>query len=124
MRRVVSVWFPRFPTDRLGRPKEARSAAPNTAKGRSLSASPDGSPGTPLVAVAGRLITAVDAVAAGLGLRVGMKLAQAQSLIPGLMVRDADPAGDAVALLRLAEGCVRYAPLVAVDPPDGLWIDV
>jgi len=53
-----------------------------------------------------------------------MKLAQAQSLVAGLVVHEADPAGDAVALRRLAEWCVRYAPLVADDPPDGLWIDV
>ena len=32
--------------------------------------------------------------------------------------------GDAALLRRLAEWCLRYAPLAAVDPPDGLWIDV
>ena len=53
-----------------------------------------------------------------------MKLAQAQALVPGLMVYDADPEGDAAELLGLAEWCLRYAPLAAVDAPDGLWIDV
>ena len=43
---------------------------------------------------------------------------------PGLAVRDADPADDAAALDRLAAWCLRYAPLVAADAPDGLWIDV
>ena len=81
-------------------------------------------PDLPLVTVAGRVLMAVDAVAAGLGLRPGMKLAQAQALVPGLVVHDADPAGDAAALLRLAWWCLRYAPLVADDRPDGLWIDV
>jgi protein ImuB len=53
-----------------------------------------------------------------------MKLAQAQALVPGLAVHDADPVGDAATLTRLAEACLRYAPLAATDPPDGLWIDV
>jgi protein ImuB len=44
--------------------------------------------------------------------------------VAGLSVHDADPAGDAATLRRLAEWCVRYAPLAADDPPDGLWIDV
>jgi protein ImuB len=70
------------------------------------------------------LVASVDAEAADLGLRPGMKLAQAQALVPGLVVHDADPVSDARALLRLAEGCLRYAPLAAADPPDGLWIDV
>jgi hypothetical protein len=34
MRRVVSVWFPTLPTDRLRRLEEGRGAAPNPAKGR------------------------------------------------------------------------------------------
>src|SRR3954454_10962606 len=53
-----------------------------------------------------------------------MKLAQAQALVPGLVVQAADPAGDAAELSRLAGWCLRYAPLAAADWPDGLWIDV
>lgn len=70
------------------------------------------------------MVAAVDLAAARLGLRAGMKLAQAQALVAGLTVYDADPAGDAAALIRLATWCLRYAPLAAADPPDGLWIDV
>ncbi len=81
-------------------------------------------PGLPLVTVAGRLLVSMNATATALGLRPGMKLAQAQALVPGLCVHDADPSGDAAVLLRLAEWCLRYAPLAAPDPPDGLWIDV
>jgi protein ImuB len=53
-----------------------------------------------------------------------MTLAQAQALVPGLVVRAADPAGDAAELARLAQWCLRYAPLAAADWPNGLWIDV
>lgn len=105
MRRVVSVWFPTLPTDRIGRPEAG-----------------------PLVTVtddrASRVLAAVDASAAALGLRPGMKLAQARILAADLSVRQADPAGDAAHLRGLAEWALRYAPLAAPDPPDGLWIDV
>lgn len=43
--------------------------------------------------------------------------------MPNLHVADADPGGDAEALERLAQWCLRYSPIVAVDPSDGLWID-
>jgi len=108
MRRVVSVWFPTFPTDRLRQPEDGRGQHPDL----------------PQVTVTNRLITAINTPAAALGLRPGMKLAQAQALVPGLSVHDADPAADAAALAQLAEECLRYAPLAAPDPPDGLWIDV
>ena len=70
------------------------------------------------------LLAAVDAPAAAGGLQPGMTLAQARALVPNLRVRPADPAGDLSALRQLAGWCLRYAPLVAADPPDGLWIDV
>ena len=106
MRRVVSVWFPTLPTDRLWRPEGEQR------------------PNTPVVVAAGRVLMSANRIAADLGLRSGMKLAQAQALVPGLQVRDADPAGDAALLHRLAQACLRYAPLAAVDLPDGLWLDV
>ncbi len=67
------------------------------------------------------MIAAADAVAAAQGLHPGMTLAQAQAMVPGLVVREADPADDAAALQRLAWWCLRYAPLVSTDPPDGIW---
>lgn len=71
-----------------------------------------------------RVLGAVDRAARRLGLRPGLALAQAQAMVSGLLVIPADPDGDAAALARLAAWCLRYAPLVAPDPPDGIWIDV
>jgi protein ImuB len=68
------------------------------------------------------VVWAVDAVAQGLGLRPGTALAQAQAMVPGLVIADADPAGDAAALVRLAAWCLRLSPLTAADT-DGIWID-
>ena len=53
-----------------------------------------------------------------------MAVAQAQALVPELAIQDAALAEDATALEKLALWALRlYAPLVAVDPPDGLVID-
>jgi protein ImuB len=57
-------------------------------------------------------------------LRIGMPATKAQALVPGLIIRDADPIADADALDRLADWALqRYAPIVAADPPDGLVVD-
>ncbi len=67
---------------------------------------------------------ALDAAARCAGLRVGMAATKAQAVVPGLIVKDADPAADARALDRLALWALRrYAPIVAADTPDGLVID-
>src|SRR6185437_707659 len=71
-----------------------------------------------------RVLAAVDATAAALGLYAGMTVAQAQVLVPGLVFHQAAPAADADALRRLAAWCLRYAPLTAADTPDGVWIEV
>ncbi len=70
-----------------------------------------------------RLVLAADAAARAAGLRVGMPASKAQVLAPGLLSFDLDPAGDAEALERIALWSLRYAPIVAADPPEGLIID-
>ena len=71
------------------------------------------------------MVLALDAAARRMGLHAGMPAAKAQALVPGLILRDADPAADAKALDRLALWALqRYAPIAAADPPDGLIIDV
>lgn len=72
-----------------------------------------------------RAVIAVNAAARNLGAMPGMAVAKAQALIPGLDVREADPAGDDAALDRLAIWALkRYSPAVAADPPDGLRLDM
>lgn len=70
-----------------------------------------------------RIVAAADGVARALGLHPGIALAQAQAMLPGLTVLEAQPDADAQALIRLAAWCLRWSPLTAADPPDGLWID-
>src|SRR4051812_19011542 len=112
MPRVVSLFLPTWPTDRVRR--TLGDAAP--------------SPDAPLVLVGRdgrrRVVMAADAAARRAGLRVGMPATKAQALVRGLVIRDADPVADAGALERLALWALqRYAP-IAPALPDGLIIDV
>jgi protein ImuB len=108
MRRVVSLWLPTWPTDRLRK----QDALPDAAL---VTAMHDGRK---------RVIAAVDAIAAQSGLYPGMPVAQGQALVPDLTVLEAQPEDDTAALRRVAGWCLRYAPLAAAAPPDGVWIDV
>jgi protein ImuB len=71
-----------------------------------------------------RRLTAVDAGAARLGLFPGQKVTDAAALVPVLATAEADPAADGRALLALADWCARFSPAVAMDPPDGLFLDI
>ena len=69
-------------------------------------------------------LVALDATAERMGLRPGLPLADARAMIPGLEAVDADEAADAALLAALADWAERYTPLVALDPPDGLMLDI
>jgi protein ImuB len=71
-----------------------------------------------------RRLAAVDEAAARLGLFAGQKAADALALAPELDLADAEPDQDARALEALVEWCVRFSPAVAVEPPDGLFLDI
>ncbi len=69
-------------------------------------------------------MTAIDAAAFKAGVRIGMAAAKAQAMISGLHLIDADPAGDALAIERLALWMLRqYTPVVAIDAPDGIVME-
>ena len=55
-----------------------------------------------------------------------MNVAHARALLErnDCRIEPFDPMGDAEALRRLAAWAMRYSPLVAPDPPDGLLIDI
>jgi protein ImuB len=85
-------------------------------------------PDDPLVVVApiksALRLTAMNAAAADLGLKVGMALADARAMHPRLVVADADPSADQHLLAAIADWCDRYTPLVGLHPPDGLILDI
>ncbi len=69
-------------------------------------------------------LASVDAAALAAGLRPAMPLADARAQVVDLVVIPHDPAADQDWLDRLAQGCARYTPLVAIDAPDGLILDI
>jgi protein ImuB len=108
------VWLPRLPTDRLQRLLSGRDGAPDDAH--------------PAVVV-GKLhnalqITALNDAAAQFGLEPGLPLANARAICPEVRVFDADAAADAALLDAVADWCDRFTPLVALDPPHGLLLDI
>jgi len=62
--------------------------------------------------------------AARLGLKAGLALADARAMYPGIAIADADPDADRRMLIAIADWCDRYTPLVGLDPPDGLLLDI
>ncbi len=72
----------------------------------------------------GPRITAVSPAAWHAGARESMLLADARALAPMLVVHPADPAGDRAFLESLALWAQRWGPWSALDPPDGLIVDV
>lgn len=53
-----------------------------------------------------------------------MALADARAMYPSLAAVDADEAADARLLDAIADWCDRYTPLVGLDAPDGLFLDI
>ena len=69
------------------------------------------------------VIDGATADARRIGLHPGLPVGEAQARVPGLVVRPADPDADDAALRRFARLCLRFAPLTAPDPPDGVLVD-
>lgn len=116
-RRVISLWLPRFATDRPTRP--GRPCAGWREQPFALAAE-----------AAGTLrLHAVNGAAEAVGVFPAMPLADARAVFPALKVTEADPDGDAAALETLAQWATRYTPWTAVEgiAPGGgagLWLDV
>lgn len=114
MARMLSVWSPTWPVA--------------TWRRRNPCVKPDEAHPTPFALLTTergvRRLHAIDAGAAALGLYPGQKATDAGALCPELVTAEADLEGDQVALMALADWCVRFSPAVAVDAPDGLLLDI
>src|SRR6476659_4855641 len=112
-RRILSLWLPRLPIDRIKR----KLTPDNVALGDA-----------PSVVVAKQnnalLIYALDDLAVRSGLSIGLPLANARAICPELTVFDADEVADRKTIDDIADWCDRFTPLVALDPPHGLYLDI
>lgn len=67
---------------------------------------------------------ALDERALALGLEPGMPLADARARVPALVDWPHDPEGEAALMARLADMAQRYTPMVQIDAPEGLVLDI
>ena len=107
-RRYLALYFPRLATDRLARRTPELRSVPLAlweAQGNR------------------NLLVAVNEGAAR-HLAPGMKLADATAMVPLLVTRAAEPAGDAALLRQLAHWATRFTPLAATDGADALVLDI
>jgi protein ImuB len=105
----LAIYLPRLNTDRLirsGQAPEGRALAVYTKETGAF------------------LLTGVDARASALGLRLAMSLADARAIHPKLAAVEADPDEDARTLENIAGWCERFTPIVVLDPPEGLFLDI
>ncbi len=116
-RRILALWFPRLPADRVRRKRFGPAWR--------IEKAPEG-PGLVFWRREGNAdrLAAVDEKAATLGLSPGMALADARAMHPGLEILEEDVAADGRLLSGLADWCDRYTPLVAFDGEDGLFLDI
>jgi protein ImuB len=126
-RRLLSLWLPRLPTDRIKRLKSQSNKAVTGSRednaSRQIKAIDEA---CIVVAKQNNMlrISALDDAAAHLGLVVDLPLANARAICPQVTVYDADEAADADALNAIACWCDRFTPLVALDLPHGLLLDI
>jgi protein ImuB len=118
-RRYLALWFPFLSADRL--------RAQGMLEGHSGTL-PD-APSDALLALTGKqrgalVLRAVDARAQALGLSPGLTLADARARFPQLQVTEMDEAADQHWLAQLAQQCIRWTPLVALQRPDAIVLDV
>src|SRR5438067_221421 len=107
-RRILALWLPRLPTDRLTR-RASRFNAPLVVSHKPNNA---------------LYVYALEAPAQRLGLYKGQPLANAQAMVQPLTILPADEKADAALLEKIADWCDRFTPLVTLDSPDGLLLDI
>ncbi|KMS58144.1 Y-family DNA polymerase [Sphingobium cupriresistens] len=116
-RLCLALWFPFLACERMQATMEPISDR-----------SPEAGAPEPLALVArvgnALRLAAVDMLAVKQGLTTGMTLADARARCPTLVTRPADPVADAQALDRLLEAMRHFTPMVALDAPDGLILDI
>jgi protein ImuB len=107
-KRFVTIWFRHLKTDWFSRRQPSLKSKPFAL------AQPDH----------GRMvITAVNQIALAKDVFPGMVVADARAIVHGIHIIDDQPALADKLLKNLSLWCIRYTPLVAIDPPDGLILD-
>lgn len=108
-KRYLSIWFRHFATDRLARLRPELRHKPF------LLYAPEH----------GRMVVRASSRALDKeGIVPGMVVADVQAILPPVEVFPEDPVAEGKLLTDLAGWCLRYSPVAATDPPDGLILDI
>jgi protein ImuB len=107
-KRFVSIWFRSLQTDWVSLRRPALREMPFV-----LAAADHGR----------MVITAANAIARSQGIDIGMVVADARAIISSLQVLDDNAVRSEKLLKAIAEWCIRFTPVVALDPPDGIILD-
>jgi len=109
MKRIMSIWFPQLPLDRrvrLGDPRSDGVFAIITETKNALR------------------LTHISPLAREAGLREAMSVADARAICPELLTEMSDPMREDMLLRALRRWADKLSPLLALDKPDGLILDV
>jgi len=109
MRRVLSIWLPQLPLDIRHRKSDPRA--------------------TEVFAIISEIhnawrLTHLSEAAIKAGLSTGLSLPDARAICPELMTEPNDPVREAALLRTLWRWADTLSPWVALDPPDGLFLDI
>lgn len=126
MSRILCLWFPNWPIQRTVHDRPGL-------EGRAVVLVANGGPqgkwkdGVGQVSNGNQAVVACCHKAISHGVRPGMPLVEAQSLVRGLGVVAYEPKADHESLVKWAEACERFSPRVAVEEgvePESLFLDI
>lgn len=108
-RRVLSLWFPHLGTDRLIRRTPQLADVPLAVVEEQQNA---------------QVLTSLNFIALGYGLRVGQPVRDAHAMCEGLITRTRSPQEEAGFLVSLQRWAGKFSPWVATEAEDGLVVDL
>ena len=109
VRRILSLWFPRLPVERLLRQRRDVLLQPFAVVGMRANA---------------QLLVSLNAEAEAAGLRQGQPLRDATAMCPGLLTAPENQVEDAAFLRALRRWAGKFSPWVAEEGADALVIDL
>jgi protein ImuB len=112
MTRILCLWLANWPIQRIVRSRPEL-------KGRAVALAANGQRGAE--------VAVCSTAAIAQGVRVAMPVAEAQALVPSLLVLPHEPLADRQALAKLAEACEQFSPCVGLEEaiePESLLLDI
>lgn len=109
MRRVLALWLKQLPLDRRARLGDDRLSGPFAIVAEIRNA---------------LRLTHLSEAAVQAGLTPGLSLTDARAICPALLTEPADPAREEALLRALHRWADSLSPVVGLDPPDGLILDI